>query len=109
MEAAESLKHVKQKKEMGQRCKKEDVAKRILASANGNTQQAFDIDEKDDGKTPHGPKRQRIRASLNDVENGLEAFGSSVEKSEAARLDFEQRRLDFEELVHKDMLQQRAI
>lgn len=94
---------------MEQRRKKEEAAKRILTSAYGTTQKNCNNNEEDDEIVPRGPKRQLICASLNDVDNCSKAIGSSIKKSEAGRFAFKQRRLNFEERVHKDMLQESAI
>lgn len=76
----------------------------------GKAQHCCDSNKEDDDITPHGPKHQRIPASLIDVCNGqnLEALGTLIENSEAAMLSFEQHHLDFEKCLHKDMLQGRV-
>lgn len=52
------------------------------------TQQDCDSGDEDDGNTPRCPNRQRICTFLNDVDDGSEVFGSSTEKSGAARIVF---------------------
>lgn len=61
-------------------------------------------------RVAHHVDQKRLRNNVPAIElgNGMEAFGESIEKSEAARLSFEQRRLDFQERLHKYILMVRA-
>lgn len=65
-------------------------------------------DEEDNQNTQRYTKSQLISGFLIDVDNGLEAFGSWIEMSEATRLAFKQRHLNSEELVYRDVLQERT-
>lgn len=103
MEAVEALQHTEKEKESEQRRRKDEAAKRVLSSANG----ILDVEDDQIINTPRGPKRQRTNGPTFEFNNGLEAFGASIEKSEGARMSLEQRRLEFEERVHNDMILER--
>lgn len=92
-----------------QLCKKEETAKHVLASKSGVTLQVIKSND-DDAKqgTARGPKRQCLCGSAIYVDNALEAFGSTIEKSEAARMELEQHILSFEERIYQDLPTERA-
>lgn len=108
MDAAEELKRKEEESETDQRKKKEEAAKRILANATGGKRKMKeDEEDSDECGTPRGPKRQRFGGTSVESNNGLEAFGGSIEKSEAARLEFEHKRLESQQLMHREMIEER--
>lgn len=107
IDSVQDLKRKEEEREHDQRKKKEEAAKRILANASGRRKKHMEYNDSDNDETPRGPKRQRMASSAFDTENGLQAFGSSIEKSETARLLFEQKRLESQERMHRDLLEDR--
>lgn len=100
---------------MEQRRKKEEAAKTVRASASRckrhGTEDQEEIDDREDD-TPRGPNHVRLDAVDVDTDNGLEkvggaAFGGSIEQRETARLAFEQNRLESQERMHRNMLEER--
>lgn len=57
---------------------------------------------------PPLPAAPPPQPALDDSDHGLEAFGGSIEKSEAARISFEQKRIESQERMYRDLLAERA-
>lgn len=87
MDAIYDLKRSTKEKESEQLRNNEEASKRILASATGKRKDRSDDDYDDDASgISGGPKRPRNNVQAIELDNGLEAFGGSIEKSEASRL-----------------------
>lgn len=85
-----------------------EATQRSLSNATGCIRDDNDNDDSNvAGTTPREPKPRRIGAVFEDNDNGFEAFGGLIEKSEAARPCFEEKRLQNQECMHHDMIEER--
>lgn len=91
MNAMKEVIKKKDEKENDQHKEKEETAKRVLADASGKKEIDNFDDDSDIKDTTRGPKRRCMNVEAMETDNGLDAFGGSVEKGEAARREIEQK------------------
>lgn len=109
------IEELENEKEKGTENRKLEAGRCVLAAVTGTSSQDLIVGDNsdehiaDNNITLRSPKRRRKSTPSFFVDGGLAEFGNALREKELAKITLEQRKLEFEERPHKDMLKERAI